>query len=199
MHHRSEPAVGLSLAFAACIALVGGGCTPAPRYTSRGLQPERSSPPPQPVTVDAPLGTPVAQPAPAHDDKANSDPADLSFADADTSIVPQAATPSPEPSPARTSYREEGIATYYGPGFNGRKTASGERFDMRRLTAAHRTLVFGTRVRVTNLGDNRVVIVRINDRGPVDKDRIIDLSLGAARLIGLDRAGTARVRLEVIP
>lgn len=91
-----------------------------------------------------------------------------------------------------------GRASYYGPGFQGKKTASGERFDMNALTAAHRRLPFGTRVRVTNLDNGKAVVVRINDRGPFKKSRIIDLSLAAARKIGMTTTGTARVRLEVL-
>jgi rare lipoprotein A len=88
------------------------------------------------------------------------------------------------------------IATYYGQEFAGRRTASGERFNPGAMTAAHRTLGFGTRVRVTNARNGRSVIVRINDRGPFVKGAAIDLSSGAARTIGM--GGTAHVRLEVI-
>ncbi len=91
-----------------------------------------------------------------------------------------------------------GNASWYGPGFHGRPTASGEAFNQNALTAAHRTLPFGTRVRVTNLNNNRQVIVRINDRGPFAHGRILDLSAEAARVIGLDRAGVGPVRLEVL-
>ena len=82
--------------------------------------------------------------------------------------------------------------------FEGRRTASGERYDGEELTAAHRTLPFGTRVRVVNLANDRAVEVVINDRGPHKKGRIVDLSHRAAELIGLLRVGVARVRLEVI-
>jgi rare lipoprotein A len=88
------------------------------------------------------------------------------------------------------------IATYYGQEFAGRRTASGERFNPSAMTAAHRTLRFGTRVRVTNSHNGRSVIVRINDRGPFVKGRAIDLSSGAARAIGM--GSTADVRMEVI-
>jgi rare lipoprotein A len=93
---------------------------------------------------------------------------------------------------------ETGGASYYGDEFQGRKTASGARYDRAGLTAAHRTLPFGTRVRVTNLGNERAVEVVINDRGPHRKGRIVDLSRHAAELIGLLQAGVARVRLEVV-
>jgi rare lipoprotein A len=91
----------------------------------------------------------------------------------------------------------EGIASWYGPGFDGRPTASGERFDPDALTAAHATLPFGTRVRVTSLRSHRSVVVRINDR-PGYPDRIIDLSRAAASALGIVSAGTARVRIAVL-
>lgn len=94
--------------------------------------------------------------------------------------------------------RETGLATWYGPGFGHQRTASGERFDPGALTAAHRTLPFGTRVRVTNLENGRHVVVRINDRGPWRKDRVLDLSRAAARKLGFLDDGVARVRLEVL-
>jgi rare lipoprotein A (peptidoglycan hydrolase) len=90
----------------------------------------------------------------------------------------------------------EGLASWYGPGFAGRRTASGEVFDPAQLTAAHRTLPFGTRVRVTHLDNGRSVEVRITDRGPFKPDRIIDLSRGAGEAIGMLRSGVARVRVE---
>ncbi len=95
-------------------------------------------------------------------------------------------------------FRREGIASYYGPKFHGRKTSSGEVFDMNALTAAHNTLPFGTLVKVTNLSNGLSVIVRINDRGPFMKNRIIDLSYEAARRIGMLGPGTAKVRLEIV-
>jgi rare lipoprotein A len=91
-----------------------------------------------------------------------------------------------------------GLASYYGRAHDGRRTASGEVFDMHAMTAAHRTLPFGTRVRVTNLGNGRRVVVRINDRGPHKRKRIIDLSYGAARELGLVGVGVAQVRVEVV-
>ena len=91
-----------------------------------------------------------------------------------------------------------GVASYYGPGFVNRPTANGERFDPRQLTAAHRTLPFGTRVRVTNLENGRQVVVRINDRGPYRKGRVIDLSRAAARRLGFVEDGVTNVRIEVL-
>ncbi len=93
---------------------------------------------------------------------------------------------------------EEGLASWYGGKFQGRRTASGEIFDTRQLTAAHRSLPFGTRVLVTNLENGKSVTVRINDRGPFVAGRVIDLSLAAAAAIGLAGRGLAAVRLEVL-
>jgi rare lipoprotein A len=93
---------------------------------------------------------------------------------------------------------EVGIASWYGPGYDGKRTASGERFDQDDLTAAHASWQFGTRVRVTFLSTGRSVVVRINDRFPNHKGRVIDLSRAAARQIGLIGPGTGRVRLEVV-
>jgi rare lipoprotein A len=91
-----------------------------------------------------------------------------------------------------------GTASYYARGHQGRRTASGERFDKDEMTAAHRTLPFGTRVRVTNLANGRHAVVRINDRGPFRRKRVIDVSYAAARALGMVGRGTARVRLEVV-
>jgi rare lipoprotein A len=93
---------------------------------------------------------------------------------------------------------EVGIASWYGPGYDGKRTSSGERFDQDDLTAAHASWQFGTRVRVTFLTTGRSVVVRINDRFPNHKGRVIDLSKGAARQIGLIGPGTGRVRLEIV-
>jgi rare lipoprotein A len=91
-----------------------------------------------------------------------------------------------------------GAASWYGPGFHGRRTANGERYDMNKLTAAHKTLPFGTRVRVTNARTGQSVVVRINDRGPFVGRRVIDLSKGAARAVGLIASGVAPVKLEIL-
>jgi rare lipoprotein A len=91
---------------------------------------------------------------------------------------------------------EVGVASWYGQEFHGRPTSSREVFNMNDMTAAHRTLPFGTHVMVTNLENDRSVVVRINDRGPFIRGRIIDLSYAAARVLGLIGPGTARVRLE---
>ena len=91
-----------------------------------------------------------------------------------------------------------GPASWYGPGFHGRQTANGERFDQNGLTAAHRTLPFGTKVRVINRRTGKSVVVRINDRGPYHGNRVIDLSRGAAQAVGLTASGVAPVTIEVL-
>ena len=94
---------------------------------------------------------------------------------------------------------QDGYASYYGAAFAGRRTASGERFDPNGLTAAHRDLPFGSRIRVTNLDNGRTVVVRVNDRGPYSDGRIVDVSWAAARELGMLRSGVARVHLELLP
>ncbi len=91
-----------------------------------------------------------------------------------------------------------GLASWYGRQHQGRATSSGEAFDMNRLTAAHRTLPFGTRVRVTNLETGRSVVVRVNDRGPFAAARIIDVSYAAAKALGMVGAGVTRVEVVVL-
>jgi len=93
-------------------------------------------------------------------------------------------------------YREEGIASWYGGKFHGRKTSSGERYDMYALTAAHRTLPLGTIVRVTRTGNGRSIVLKVNDRGPFIDGRIIDLSYGAARRLRMVEDGLANVVVE---
>ncbi len=96
-------------------------------------------------------------------------------------------------------YVETGIASWYGPGFHGKPTANGETFDRYRISAAHRTLPLPSVVQVTNLENGRSLKVRVNDRGPFSKNRIIDLSERAAKLLGFKRQGTAKVRVEILP
>ena len=93
-------------------------------------------------------------------------------------------------------YDETGTASFYGARHHGKRTASGEPFNQHGLTAAHRSLPFGTRVKVTNLKNDRSVVVRINDRGPHTRGRLIDLSRAAAQQLDMIRSGTARVRVQ---
>ena len=104
--------------------------------------------------------------------------------------------PAPVPVPAGQVF--VGVASYYGREFAGRTTSSGEKYDPSGYTAAHRTLPFGTSVRVTNLENQLSVIVRINDRGPQREDRILDLSLAAARELNMVQAGVVKVRVEIL-
>jgi rare lipoprotein A len=110
----------------------------------------------------------------------------------------QRKAPSSSPASIEHHRAETGQASWYGKAHHGRRTASGERFDMHALTAAHRTLPFGTIVRVTDLKSRKSVNVRINDRGPFRRDRIIDLSYEAARKLGIVARGTARVEINVV-
>jgi rare lipoprotein A len=102
------------------------------------------------------------------------------------------------PRPAAIGSEENGLASWYGHPYHGRPTASGEVYDMSQMTAAHRTLPFGTRVSVTNLGNARVAEVRINDRGPFVDGRLLDLSFGAASALDAVAAGVIPVRIRVI-
>ena len=114
--------------------------------------------------------------------------------------------PAPPPKPMATDSAipsklievVQGAASWYGPGFYGRTTANGERFRKGTLTAAHRTLPFGTKVRVTNLSNGRSVVVRINDRGPFRYHRVIDLAHGAASQLKMMQAGEVTVKLEIL-
>jgi rare lipoprotein A len=118
--------------------------------------------------------------------------------------APPAEAPKPaQPSPPRAQgpgaeYVEQGVASWYGEPFNGHRTANGEIYDMYQFTAAHRTLPFGAVLRVTNLSNGKQTEIRINDRGPFVGNRIIDLSLSAARAIEMVGPGTAQVRIEMI-
>lgn len=120
-------------------------------------------------------------------------------------LSPDAITPpilpppiAPAPAQPRVVGVSKGKASWYGPGFYGNRTASGEVLRQGTLTAAHRSLPFGTRVRVTNLWNGRMAVVRINDRGPFHGNRVIDLAHGAASKLGLTASGVAQVKLEVL-
>jgi rare lipoprotein A len=109
----------------------------------------------------------------------------------------RAATPAATVTPAAPVV-QTGVASWYGPGFHGKPTASGEPYDQRAMTAAHRTLPLGTRIRVTNLGNGRSAEFRINDRGPFVGDRILDVSRAGAEALAMVGPGTAEVRVEVL-
>ena len=112
--------------------------------------------------------------------------------------LPRALRNLPTFPPPTTGQEQTGLASWYGPGFHGKRTANGEIYDQHELTAAHKTLPLGTRVMVTNQNTNQSIEVRINDRGPFVGKRIIDLSYAAARSIGVYEPGVAPVRVEVL-
>nr|WP_297460243.1 septal ring lytic transglycosylase RlpA family protein [uncultured Halomonas sp.] len=109
-----------------------------------------------------------------------------------------AGTPAPSSPDALSSFDRRGQASYYSDAYQGELTANGERYDRNAMTAAHPSLPFGTRVRVTNLDNGREVAVRINDRGPFSSGRVIDLSYRAAERLGMIRSGIVPVAVEVI-
>lgn len=124
----------------------------------------------------------------------------LGAAGASAPVSRPAARMATQPARVRGIPYQVGKAAWYGGIFHGRPTASGERFDMNQMTAAHRDLPLGTVIRVTNLKNHREVVVRINDRGPwMGPRRIIDLSYAASRRLGMVRAGVAPVKLELLP
>ncbi|MFM9040906.1 MAG: septal ring lytic transglycosylase RlpA family protein [Vulcanococcus sp.] len=128
------------------------------------------------------------------------DTLDLSLRNVETPEVDQEQPLKPiaPPQPLAVRSVSTGQASWYGPGFYGNRTANGERFRPGTLTAAHRTLPFGTKVRVTNLRNGRTAVVRINDRGPFHGNRVIDLAHGAANQLGVIASGVAKVKLEVL-
>lgn len=118
-------------------------------------------------------------------------------------LTASASDPAPQLKPQQSQqiskgrrWYQVGLASWYGKYFQGRKTATGESFDMNGLTCAHRSLPLGSWIRVTNLRNRRSIFVRVNDRGPVPEDRIVDLSYGAAKAVGIDQRGLGRVKLE---
>jgi peptidoglycan lytic transglycosylase len=120
-------------------------------------------------------------------------------ASSDSPVPPVPAPPVPASTSAPSQiYRETGIAGWYGKELHGKRTASGEIFDMHGLSAAHRTLPLGTTIRVTNLDNFKSARVRVNDRGPLVRSRFLDLSYGAARELGFVEQGTARVKIETL-
>lgn len=162
---------------------------------AQGVAPAAPAPATAPFTAPAPATAPppfaarpfVVPPASAASAAPGAPAAPATSATSATSAAPS------EPAAPQT-----GLVNYYGRKFAGRRTASGERFDPEAMTMSHRSLPFGTRVRVTNLANGESVIVRVNDRLPTGSARIGDLSEAAAERIGMIRAGAAEVRLEVL-
>lgn len=115
-----------------------------------------------------------------------------------TVVAPRQDSTTPEEVPAKSPRAHVGDASWYGPGFSGKTTASGDVFDETKMTAAHKTLPLGTKAKVTNLKDGKSVHVEINDRGPYVEGRIIDLSQAAARALGIIDRGVVKVRVETL-
>jgi rare lipoprotein A len=165
------PAMGMAMGLAMSLALLLGGCGGA---TNRGESLTRSNGPPDAV--------PRVEPKARYGNM--------------RSYVVFGQTYYPKQS--SRGYVERGIASWYGPKFHGRKTSSGERYDMHQMTAAHKTLPLPTYTLVKNLENGRSAVVKVNDRGPFVDDRIIDLSYAAAKKLGVDQKGTARVEVVSI-
>jgi len=141
---------------------------------------------------------PPTQPAETPEETSEKAKRDTEASPAPASNAPAAKHGKTPAAPAPVGYTEEGNASWYGNPFHGRRASNGETYDMHKLTAAHRTLPFETMVRVTNLSNNKSTVVRITDRGPFVENRVIDLSMAAAREIESIGPGVVRVRLEVL-
>lgn len=158
-----------------------------------GKRPQRTSIPPAPTVAQSPQPGPAVPPQ----EQPKAPPAETTIAKATVPpIAPQREPPPLAPSPS--THVEVGTASWYGEAFHNRRTANGELYDMHALTAAHRTLPFNSRVRVTNISNGQSVEVRITDRGPFVPGRVIDLSYAAAKRLDMWQQGTARVKIETV-
>ena len=115
-----------------------------------------------------------------------------------SNLTEQTIAKTPEVKPQAYAKGQSGRASWYGPGFQGRKTANGERYNMNAYSAAHKTLAFGTKICVKNLNNGKGVALRVNDRGPFIRGRIVDVSRQGAKSLGMMRSGTAPVRVTII-
>ncbi len=145
---------------------------------------------PAPAAAPVPAQSPASAPTPS---AASAPPPVVVSTPSPTPVSPP---PPPAPQRVRPVYRQTGVASWYGRDFQGRKTASGDAFDMYKLSAAHRTLPLGTVIRVTNLDNSKSITVRVNDRGPFVANRILELSYAAARALAFASKGTAHVSIE---
>jgi rare lipoprotein A len=173
MKNRFLSSLGVLCAFGALT-----GCAVQPTTTEAGL----ASPAPADHAVEHSADAPLAFGG------ASAQPAADSHSLADAKPI--------EDGPDIANFKQVGRASWYGRRFDGRRTASGERYDMNALTAAHKTLPLASYVRVTNMANHKEVVVKINDRGPYVRGRVIDLSYAAAKLLGIQHRGTARVQIE---
>jgi rare lipoprotein A len=140
----------------------------------------------------------LALSASAKDGSSGTAPPATGSAPPSSGTTPPATSAKAKPRVKLKNWFQVGVASWYGTKFQGRRTAGGERFDMNQMTCAHRSLPLGTWLRVTNLKNHRTAYVRVNDRGPVLEDRIVDLSFAAAQVLGLDNIGIGQVRLEPV-
>lgn len=171
----------LLVLIALCGLILTIGCTPAPRYTSKIMVPLAESSPDTPALRQKPDS--LNQAVPESTINTVDRPADAAAANPVNNAVDNTFV---------------GKATYYAHEFHGRKTASGERFNMNELTAAHKSLPFNTQVRVTNISNQKSVVVRVNDRGPFCKGCLIDLSYRAAQEIDMIKSGITQVKIEIL-
>jgi rare lipoprotein A len=206
-----------TLALASAVLVLHGCGTLTPQSEETVVTPAepREPPPPPPPSIKPRPSVPRAKPALARNGKYFQD-------DGPGTVPPEALLSIPEPTPRdeplaafanrpyvvfkrayapaneRTPWRERGMASWYGRKFHGRATATGEKYDMYSLTAAHRTLPLPSYLRVTNLANRRSIVVRVNDRGPFLRNRVIDVSYAAAAKLGFAGTGKALVEIEAI-
>ncbi|MCB4362163.1 septal ring lytic transglycosylase RlpA family protein [Hydrogenophaga taeniospiralis] len=172
------------LAIALLATLVAACAGPSPVSEQA---PDEPRPGPAVRSHASPADEPAAAPTPA--------PASASEAPGPANVEAPAAHAAPATPSASDELIDQGLASWYGKRFHGRRTASGERYDMHAFTAAHKTLPFGTRVRVRSVRTGQEVVVRINDRGPFRRGRVIDLSQAAINALGLRQRGVTAVEL----
>jgi rare lipoprotein A len=179
------PLIGRALA----VGLLAG-CAPYPLY--------RGAPPPAPPAAEVkPAPERPWVPVPGEEGAELEAGADSAHAGAAEIPPPQFEVVDPAKISTKHAY-QVGRASYYGKRFHGRRTAKGDTFDIRRMTAAHRVLPLGTVIKVTNLENGRVVEVEVNDRGPFSRRRVLDVSLEAARRLDMIRKGSAKVMIEIV-
>lgn len=183
------------LSLGALTVLLSGSSALIPVFADPSKAANQSAPAALAMSSDVPIATSTAVPADAvaiREQEPVAEPTEVLPIQPPVPIAPK---PAPQPRVVRVN---SGEASWYGPGFFGNRTANGEVFRPGTMTAAHRTLPFGTMVKVTNLVNGRSATVRINDRGPFHGGRIIDLAHGAAQQLGVVASGVARVKLEVL-
>ncbi len=196
MPSRNSPAAFPALVSALVFTLLGACAATAPEDRPLNRSGDVSGGGPAATTTrtdDTPARTTLRPASPAAPESQSGGQSGASLA----ALPPAGGLGEAEPA-ERVTETFSGLASWYGRRFHGRLTASGSRFDMNAMTAAHRSLPFGTRVRVTNESNRRSIVVTINDRGPFIKPRIIDLSFAAAKALGFIDDGLTRVRVEVL-